>query len=105
MVSRAAGSFGDAFEVLLFGISSVQVVSVTKNKKEPDSRQIEKSREKYPGTLMYIYCLIKTFFASVKKRRASHPPSRPTPEAFIPPKGVRRSRTSHELSQTIPLCN
>src|SRR5213076_3384509 len=27
-----------------------------------------------------------TFFGSVKKRSASHPPSRPTPDCFTPPK-------------------
>src|SRR5688572_18377399 len=35
--------------------------------------------------------LMHTFFSSVKNRRASKPPSRPTPELFMPPKGVRRS--------------
>jgi len=45
----------------------------------------------------------QTFFASVKKRNASNPPSRPTPELFTPPNGVRRSRTSQQLIHTIPL--
>src|ERR1043165_7581415 len=48
------------------------------------------------------YAFIKTFLASVKNRIASHPPSRPTPLAFTPPNGVRRSRTSQQLIQTIP---
>src|SRR5687768_870581 len=48
------------------------------------------------------YSLIQTFFGSVKKRSASNPPSRPTPEFFTPPKGVRKSRSSHVFTQTIP---
>ena len=32
---------------------------------------------------------IQMFFASVKNRSASSPPSRPTPLAFMPPKGPR----------------
>ena len=44
-----------------------------------------------------------TFLASVKKRRASVPPSRPTPLCFIPPKGVRRSRSIQQFTHTMPL--
>ena len=47
--------------------------------------------------------LMQTFFASVKNRSASKPPSLPTPDCFIPPKGVRRSRKSQQLTQIIPL--
>src|SRR5438094_7154360 len=46
---------------------------------------------------------IQTFFGSVKKRNASSPPSRPTPLCFIPPNGTRRSRTSQQLTQTVPV--
>src|SRR5947199_7944881 len=44
-----------------------------------------------------------TFFGSVKNLNASRPPSRPTPESFTPPKGVRRSRNIQQLIQTMPL--
>jgi hypothetical protein len=47
--------------------------------------------------------LMQTFLGSVKKRMASQPPSRPTPLAFMPPKGVRKSRSNQQLTQTIPL--
>lgn len=50
-----------------------------------------------------IYFAMQTFFGSVKKRSASSPPSRPTPLCFIPPKGTRRSRTSQQLTQTVPV--
>ncbi|MEY3369019.1 MAG: hypothetical protein RI973_2174 [Bacteroidota bacterium] len=43
-----------------------------------------------------------TFFGSVKKRKASSPPSRPTPEFFTPPKGVRKSRNIQQLIHTMP---
>src|SRR5690606_37506392 len=46
--------------------------------------------------------LIQTFFASVKNRSASKPPSRPTPLSFIPPNGVLKSRFSQVFTQTIP---
>src|SRR5262249_26453313 len=49
------------------------------------------------------YSLTQTFFASVKKSSESNPPSRPTPLSFIPPKGTRRSRSSHVLTHTVPL--
>jgi hypothetical protein len=40
---------------------------------------------------------------SVKKRSASSPPSRPTPEFLtLPPNGVRKSRRNQQLIQTIP---
>ena len=45
---------------------------------------------------------MQTFFGSVKKRSASTPPSRPTPEFLTPPNGVRRSRSSQQLIQTMP---
>ena len=48
---------------------------------------------------------IQTFFASVKKRMASSPPSRPEPEAFMPPNGVRRSRNNQQLTHTMPVFN
>jgi len=49
------------------------------------------------------YLAMQTFFGSVKKRSASSPPSRPTPLAFIPPNGTRRSRTSQQFTQTVPV--
>jgi hypothetical protein len=45
---------------------------------------------------------MQTFFDSVKKRSASTPPSRPTPEFLTPPNGVRKSRRSQQLIQTMP---
>src|SRR5438105_879799 len=45
----------------------------------------------------------QTFFGSVKKRKASRPPSRPMPDSFIPPNGVRKSRSIQQLTQTMPL--
>src|SRR5215831_18206757 len=45
----------------------------------------------------------QTFFDSVKNRNASQPPSFPTPLFFIPPNGVRRSRSNQQLTQMIPL--
>jgi hypothetical protein len=47
--------------------------------------------------------LMQTFFASVKNRSASTPPSRPTPLCFTPPNGVRRSRTIQQFTHTIPV--
>lgn len=44
----------------------------------------------------------QTFLGSVKKRSASKPPSRPTPDCFIPPIGVLKSRRSQVLTQTNP---
>src|SRR4051812_6399048 len=44
-----------------------------------------------------------TFFGSEKKRSASRPPSRPIPDSFMPPNGVRRSRMSQQLTHTTPL--
>jgi hypothetical protein len=49
------------------------------------------------------YFAIQMFFASVKKCNASIPPSRPTPLAFMPPNGTRRSRTSQQFTQTVPV--
>jgi hypothetical protein len=46
---------------------------------------------------------MQIFFSSVKNLKASNPPSRPTPEFFIPPNGVRKSRRSHVFTQMIPL--
>src|SRR5215207_3671320 len=43
-----------------------------------------------------------TFFASVKNRSASQPPSRPTPDCFTPPNGVRRSRSIQQFTQVMP---
>ena len=48
------------------------------------------------------FILTQIFFSSVKNRNASKPPSRPTPEFFTPPNGVRRSLRSQQLTQTIP---
>ncbi len=45
----------------------------------------------------------QTFFASVKNFIASQPPSLPTPLCFIPPKGVRKSRSNQQLIQMMPL--
>src|SRR4029434_7016692 len=50
-----------------------------------------------------IHFAMQTFFGSVKKRSASSPPSRPTPLCFMPPKGTRRSRTSQQFTQTVPV--
>ena len=44
-----------------------------------------------------------TFWGSVKNRMELYPPSRPTPDCRVPPNGVRKSRTSQQLSQTIPV--
>src|SRR5438128_1996600 len=49
-----------------------------------------------------IYFAMQMFFASVKNRKASSPPSRPTPLAFMPPKGTRRSRTSQRFNPDLP---
>jgi hypothetical protein len=51
----------------------------------------------------HSYFAMQTFFGSVKKRSASSPPSRPTPLCFIPPNGTRRSRTSQQFTQTVPV--
>ena len=48
---------------------------------------------------------MQTFFSSVKNLKASKPPSRPTPEFFIPPNGVLRSRKSQVFTQIIPDSN
>ena len=54
----------------------------------------------------HIYCnLTHTFFASVKNRRASQPPSRPTPLCLTPPNGVRKSRNIQQFTQTMPVFN
>ena len=45
---------------------------------------------------------MQMFWGSVKNSKASNPPSRPKPEAFTPPNGVRRSRNNHVLTQTMP---
>src|SRR5581483_4566131 len=50
-----------------------------------------------------LYFAMQMFLGSVKKCRASVPPSRPTPLAFMPPKGTRRSRTSQQFTQTVPV--
>ena len=63
------------------------------------------SSEKQNDQQFFHSYLIKIFFASVKKRSASHPPSRPTPDAFTPPKGVLKSLTSQAFIHTIPDCN
>src|SRR5437016_8760011 len=51
----------------------------------------------------HSYFAMQTFFGSVKNLSASSPPSRPTPLCFIPPKGTRRSRTSQQFTQTVPV--
>src|SRR5437773_440398 len=56
-----------------------------------------------PSNAIRIYFAMQTFFGSVKKRSASSPPSRPTPLCFMPPKGTRRSRTSQQFTQTVPV--
>src|SRR4030095_10902389 len=43
-----------------------------------------------------------TFLGSVKKRKESSPPSRPTPDPLTPPNGTRRSRTIQQLIHTVP---
>src|SRR5215510_1199907 len=52
---------------------------------------------------MSAYFAMQMFFGSVKKRRASSPPSRPTPLCFMPPNGTRRSRTNQQFTQTVPV--
>lgn len=47
---------------------------------------------------------MQTVFFSVKKSKESLAPSRPTPEAFMPPKGMFNSRTSQQLHHTVPAC-
>src|SRR5207248_8570889 len=65
----------------------------------PNLRQSAKSADLLsPG-----YFAMQTFLGSVKKRNASSPPSRPTPLCFMPPKGTRRSRTSQQFTQTVPV--
>ena len=44
---------------------------------------------------------MQTFSGSEKKPRLQAPPSRPRPEFLTPPKGVRKSRCSQVLTQTI----
>src|SRR5258708_5931605 len=68
-------------------------------------KYIEEFPDKSPEGNYTLYSLIQTFFCSVKNFNASKPPSRPTPEFFIPPKGVRKSRKSQQLTQIIPLCS
>jgi len=55
------------------------------------------------GLFDSLYFAMQTFFGSVKNRNASSPPSRPTPLAFMPPNGTRRSRTSQQFTQTVPV--
>src|SRR5215831_3186857 len=55
------------------------------------------------GRFSNLYFAMQTFFGSVKNLSASSPPSRPTPLAFMPPKGTRRSRTSQQFTQTVPV--
>ena len=45
------------------------------------------------------------FFGSVKKCKASKPPSLPTPEFLTPPNGVLRSLTNQQFTHTIPASN
>src|SRR5579872_6802038 len=45
---------------------------------------------------------MQTFLASVKKRMASKPPSRPTPDCFTPPMGTRKSRSIQQFTQMSP---
>ncbi len=62
----------------------------------------ETNREKHPCNSYDLGVAMHTFLGSVKKRRASWPPSRPTPLCFIPPKGTRRSRSSQQFTQIVP---
>ena len=41
-------------------------------------------------------------FFSVKNSRESCPLSRPIPDSLAPPKGIFRSRTNQQLTQTVP---
>src|SRR5215468_3320533 len=50
-----------------------------------------------------IHFAMQIFLGSVKNRSASSPPSRPTPLCFMPPKGTRKSRTSQQFTQTVPV--
>src|SRR6266850_310720 len=56
-----------------------------------------------PRMIMSAYFAIQTFFGSVKNLNASSPPSLPTPLCFMPPKGTRKSRTSQQFTQTVPV--
>ena len=46
--------------------------------------------------------LMQTVFDSVKKLNESFKPSLPSPEFLTPPKGMLRSRTNQQLTQTVP---
>ena len=67
-------------------------------------RNSDRIREKLDGPeAEQDYFAMQTFLGSVKNRRASSPPSRPTPLCFMPPKGTRKSRTSQQFTQTVPV--
>src|SRR6188472_2463131 len=56
-----------------------------------------------PRPCASVYFAMQMFLGSVKNLSASSPPSRPTPLCFIPPKGTRKSRTSQQFTQTVPV--
>lgn len=93
--SRVLNGFG--FTVIRYTneevIGNVNVV-VLKIQKTLNAMENKKPSTTYNRT--QIFC------GSVKKSKASKPPSRPTPDCFTPPKGVRKSRKSQVLIHTIP---
>ena len=56
------------------------------------------------GTVLRAQMSKHTFFSCVKKSMESRPPSRPIPDSLDPPKGRLRSRTSQQLTHTVPTC-
>ena len=69
----------------------------------PDRWRVRDVRFERAALTNSRYFAMQTFFGSVKKRSASSPPSRPTPLCFMPPNGTRRSRTSQQFTQTVPV--
>ena len=53
----------------------------------------------------FAYNFMHTFLGSVKKRRASNPPSRPIPLLLTPPNGVLKSRNNQQFTQNQPRTN
>src|SRR6478735_7681664 len=56
-----------------------------------------------PEPVQKLHLAMQIFLGSVKNRNASSPPSRPTPLCFMPPKGTRKSRSSQQFTQTVPV--
>src|SRR6266568_1309798 len=84
-------------------LSQTFFLPATNLRPKPDlHRMFECSLAGSSSNLLHYFAM-QTFFGSVKKRRASSPPSRPTPLCFMPPNGTRRSRTSQQFTQTVPV--